>query len=169
MTTRFHRSLWPLFLVSLTWPAWAYDDTFPPEELLRANGYEGPQRPPGETATVFAMDGRPRYESAYICKVDGKVLERNGQCASVAYLLPGRHTLSLRYRSATESGTGDYTLDVGAGKTYQLNVSSLRTQNTGLMTSIPMPARSRLTFRNLAPGLAAGSPRADEEVPHGPN
>ena len=144
-------------------------DTFAPAGLWRAQAYEGPPRRQEEVATVFAMDGRPNYESSYICAAAGIRLERNGGCASVIYLLPGEHAVALTYRSPIERGDGTLRMRVEAGKTYQLNFTSLRTRQTGIIQVMPMPQSFRLTYRTLAPGLSVGSPRADEAVPYGAN
>ncbi len=77
------------------------------------------------------MDGRPRFESSYVCAAAGIRLERDGPCASVVYLLPGEHAVSLTYRSLIEFGDGNLRLQAEAGKTYQLNFSSLRVRQAG--------------------------------------
>lgn len=140
--------------------------TFPPAPVTRAKGYDGPTLPESEVATVFILDGRPRYESGHICQVDGKPATPQGGCASVVYLRPGPHQLSIRYQSPTEVGEGQTGLEVEAGRLYQLNATSFRTRNRGMISVMPMPAGARLTHRNVAPGLFPGS-QADEPVPYG--
>jgi hypothetical protein len=140
-----------------------------PHDLLRVKAYEGEQRAQAEVATVFTMDGRPHFESGYICKVDDISTERDGTCASVLYLLPGTYRVHLRYQSRIETGDGEMTIRVEAGKLYQINLTSLRTRNRGMATVIPMSTGRRLTYRNLAPGLAANMNNPDEEVPYAPN
>lgn len=140
--------------------------TFPPSPALRANGYEGPTLPEADVATVFILDGRPNYESGYICKVNGRPATRQGGCASVVYLRPGVHQLAIRYQSRLEVGEGGTTIQVEAGKLYQLNATSFRTQNRGMISLMAMSPGSRLTYRNVAPGLFSGA-KADEPVPYG--
>lgn len=135
--------------------------------LLRANAYDGRTRQRDEVAIVFTMDGRPNYESAYICKADDRVLQRDGKCATVVYLPPGQHVLAVKYVSRIEHGEVAVPVHVQAGKLYQLNASSLRTRDTGVWRFMPMQGGAKLTFRNIAPFLAAGDPRIDEEVPYG--
>lgn len=139
------------------------------DSLLRATAYDGPVRPRSEVAIVFTMDGRPNYESAYICKADDRVLQRDGKCATVVYLPPGQHVLAVKYVSRIEHGEVAVPVHVQAGKLYQLNASSLRTRDTGAWRFMPMPDGAKLTFRNIAPFLAAGDPRIDAEVPYGAN
>ena len=158
----------PIAIGMLLITAVAAED-FAPATLWRAQAYEGPELPQSEVATIFTMDGRPRYESSYICAAAGFRTEREQTCASVVYLRPGEHALALTYRSQTEVGDGTLRVRVEAGRTYQLNFSSLRTRQTGIIQVIPMPADFRLTYRNLAPGLSSGSPRADETVAYGKN
>jgi hypothetical protein len=139
---------------------------FPPPPALSAKAYDGPVRPEVEVATVFILDGRPRYESGYICQVDDKPVTPPGGCASVVYLLPGSHRLAIRYQSHIEVGEGQTSITVEAGKLYQLNATSFRTNNRGMISLLPMPGGTRLTYRNVAPGLFSG-PKADEPVPYG--
>ena len=140
---------------------------FAPAALWRGQAYAGPARPASEVATVFAMDRRPRYESSFICLAGGWRFERDGRCASVVYLPPGEHDLGLLYQSSTETGMGAVRIRVQAGRVYQVNVSSLRTQGRGVVEVWPMAPGHVLTWRNLAPGQAAGSARIDEAVPVG--
>ena len=140
---------------------------FPPSPATRANGYEGATRPQGEVATVFILDGRPKSESGYICAVNGKPATRQGGCASVVYLLPGASTLTIRYQSAIEQGTVDFPMRVQAGKLYQLNATSFRTRNTGMISLLTVQDGGRVTHRNVAPGLFAGRV-LDEPLPYGP-
>lgn len=138
---------------------------FAPASLWRGQAYEGPTRPAAEVAVVFAMDGRPRSESSSICIAGGWRFERDGRCATVVYLPPGEHDLGLLYQSATEQGLGGARIRVEAGRVYQVNVTSLRTGGRGLVNVWPMAPGHVVTWRNIAPGLAAGSPRIDEAVP----
>jgi len=142
---------------------------FLPETLLRVQAYDGPARPRSEVAILFTMDGRPNSESATICAIDGISLERDGVCASVVHVLPGPHQLKLRYRSMMQFGTGELWVDAAANRLYQLNFSSLRVDYAAKLSVIPMYAGARLSWRQLAPGLAKGSPRIDEEVPYETN
>lgn len=139
---------------------------FPPGPVVRAKGYDGPALPESEVATVFILDGRPRYESGYICKINGKSAAPQNGCASIVYLKPGTHLLSIKYRSNIESGDGEVPIQVNAGKLYQLNATSFRTRNAGMVSVIPMQPGAKLTYRNVAPGLFAG-PQLDEPVPYG--
>lgn len=138
---------------------------FEPEDLHRVQAYAGAAKPPGEIATLFTMDGRPRSESATMCEIDGVSLEQGGVCASVAYVLPGTHVVRLRYSSSHQFGGGMATVVAAAGHLYQINFSSLNVNYSALVSVIVMYDGARLTWRNLAPGLAAGSPRVDEAVP----
>ena len=138
---------------------------FAPDDLHRVQVYDGVARPAGQVATLFTMDGRPHGESATMCEIDGVSLERDGVCASVAYVLPGRHAVRLRYASAQQFGSGTATLVASAGRLYQINFSSLNINYSARVTVIPMYEGARLTWRNLAPGLSAGSERIDEPVP----
>lgn len=140
--------------------------SFPPEPAARALGYEGPSRPESEVATVFILDGRPHFESGYICQVDGRPATKDGGCASIIYLLPGRHRLSIKYRSHVETGEGAIDLAVEAGRLYQLNATSFRSGGKGRISVIPMAPGLKLTYRNVAPGQFAGA-KADEAVPYG--
>jgi hypothetical protein len=142
---------------------------FAPETLHRVQAYDDPGLPREEVAILFATDGRPKYESASICAIDGISLERDGVCASVVYARPGIHRLKLRYRSDSQFGTGRLTLEVAANRLYQVNFSSLRIGYAGVVNVIPMPEGAKLTWRNLAPGLAAGHSRIDEAVPYAAN
>lgn len=137
-----------------------------PDSLRRVQAYDGPARPRSEVAILFAMDGRPRNESATICAIDGLSLERDGECASVVYLLPGPHRLTMRYRSSQQIGTGKLLVETDANRLYQVNFSSLRIGYAGTLSVIPMYAGAKLSWRNLAPGLAAGRPWIDDEVPY---
>lgn len=143
----------------------------PPEhhKLLRAQGYTGPELDKSEVATLFLLDGRPNYESGYVCQVNSIPTRRAERCASVVYLRPGSHDLDLQYLSRAETGQGSLKVHVEAGRVYQVNVSSLRTRNAGLVTLIPMNPGTKLTFRNVAPMLSNGSPDQDEEIPYGAN
>lgn len=111
---------------------------FPPGPVVRAKGYDGPTLPESEVATVFILDGRPRYESGYVCKINGKSAAPQNGCASIVYLKPGGYLLSVKYRSSTEIGDGEVAIQVHAGKLYQLNATSFRTRNAGMISLIPM-------------------------------
>jgi len=140
---------------------------FAPESLHRVQVYAGAARPEAEVATLFTMDGRPHGESATMCDIDGVSLERDGVCASVAYVLPGWHVVQLRYSSNRQVGSGIESVRAEAGRLYQINFSSLGpTTSRAAVSVIPMYPGARLSWRNLAPGLAAGSPRIDEPVPY---
>lgn len=141
----------------------------PPDALHRVQAYDGPARPRSEVAILFAMDGRPRNESATFCTIDGLSLERDGECASVIYVLPGPHRLTMRYRSTQQFGTGKLLVNTAANRLYQVNFSSLRVGYAGALSVIPMYDGAKLSWRNLAPGLAVGRPWIDEEVPYEPN
>ena len=140
---------------------------FPPQPLATARAYDGPRRPQADVATVFILDGRPHYESGFICQVNGKPAAAGGGCASVVYLLPGSHRLQIRYRSRPEVGEGEITLHTQAGQLYQLNATSFRTSNRGMIQALPMPAGARLIYRNVAPNLAPPG-KLDEAVPYDP-
>lgn len=134
---------------------------------LRVQAYPGPQRPADQVATVFATDGRPRWEAAFICKVDGRSPEGSSQCANVAYLLPGSHVIEWSYRWNNLSGTGELPFIVEAGRLYQLNVSSLG-GTRGVAQLMPMPQNTKLTYRNVSPGFAPSGASIDDPVPYGP-
>ena len=142
--------------------------TFPPPPGTRANGYEGATRAEGEVATVFILDGRPQSESAYICAVNGKPSTSQGGCASVIYLLPGAYTLNIRYQSPVEQGSSDFSMVVEAGKLYQLNATSFRTQGRWMISVLSVKDRGRVTHRNVAPSLFVG-PLLDQPMPYGPS
>lgn len=139
---------------------------FPPPPVVRAKAYEGPTLPEREVATVFILDGRPRYESGYICEINGKPATAQGGCASVVYLRPGVYQLLIKYQSPREVGKGAIGLWVEAGRLYQLNATSFRISNRGVINLMPMPAGTKLTYRNVAPGLFSGS-KADEPIAYG--
>ena len=110
-------------------------------KILRVQAYDGKQRPAEEISTLFATDGRPRGEQTSICMVDGRSLERNGECPAVAYLIPGRHTLGWRYSwQGFASDSGILSVVTEAGRLYQLNASS----RFGIS-----PARPGFTLRKL--------------------
>lgn len=124
--------------------------TYPPEPGKSARGYDGPRRPEADVATVFVVDGRPHYEAGFICEVNDKPLPGNG-CASVVYLLPGVHTLKLRYVSPFQRGRGEIDIGVEAGRLYQLNFTSFRVENRGMISQLPMYQGAKLVYRNIAP------------------
>ena len=164
----FHRSAVVAMLAAVSLHATAAAG-FAADALHRVQTYEGPALPRNEVAILFATDGRPKYESATICAIDGISLERDGVCASVIHVKPGVHRLKLRYRSDSEFGVGNLTVDVDANRLYQINLTSFRYQNAGAASLMPMPAGAKLSWRNIAPGLVAGHPRIDEEVPYEAN
>lgn len=140
-------------------------DPFPPGPAAQSKAYEGAVRAQTEVATVFVSDGRPHYESGFICKVNGRQVLSDGSCVSILYLLPGVYTIGLRYRSSSEVGHGEIPIQVEAGKLYQLNVTSFRTNNRGMISLIPMPQGARVTYRNVAPNLFPAS-MLDQPVPY---
>lgn len=137
----------------------------PSGPAVKANGYKGPTLPEPEVATVFVLDGRPRYEAAFICSVDGEPLATSDGCASIVYLKPGEHVLAVKYRSTVEYGDGTYPIRVEAGRLYQVNATSFRTANRGVIRLIPMAPGAKLTYRNVAPNLVA-APKLDELIPY---
>ena len=144
--------------------------TFEPEGLHRVQAYDGATLPQDQVATVFTTDGRPHYESATMCGIDDVSLEHDGVCASVAYVLPGRHVVHVRYTSPRQlANETNVAVVAEPAHLYQLNFSSLGRYASGLITVIPMGSNARLSWRNIAPGLAAGSPRIDESVPYAAN
>ncbi len=140
--------------------------TFPPGPAVKAKGYDGPALLESEVATVFILDGRPHYESGYICKVDGKPATQQSGCASIVYLKPGVHVLSIKYQSRIEIGEGEVRIRVEAGKLYQLNATSFRTSNRGMVSLLPMSPGAKLTYRNVAPSQFPGN-KAEQLVPYG--
>ncbi len=140
--------------------------TFPPQPGAQAKGYEGASLPQAQVATVFALDGRPNYESGYICQINGKPATPQGGCASVVYLKPGAHRLTVKYQSRLEVGEAELPIRVEAGKVYQLNATSFRTNNRGWLSIIPMPQGTKLTYRNIAPNLFDAA-KVDEPIPYG--
>lgn len=167
-----HRRVWLLLIAAAALGAGCATPqssaSFPPYPATRANGYEGATRPQGEVATVFILDGRPKSESGYICAVNGRPATRQGGCASVLYLLPGAYTLTIRYQSHIEHGTVDFPMGVQAGKLYQLNATSFRTRNAGMVSLLTVQDGGRVTHRNVAPGLFMG-PMLDEPLSYGPS
>lgn len=149
-------------------PGSPWSAPFPPGPATRVNGYAGATRPQTEVATVFILDGRPKSESGYICALNGKPLTPQGACASVVYLLPGTYTFQVRYQSHVEEGSGDLALAVQANKVYQLNATSFRTRNAGMISLLTVRDGGRVSHRNVAPGLFAG-PMLDESIPYGPS
>lgn len=143
------RSLLTAFIAAF-YMASATSAPYPPEPGTSARGYEGPRRPQAEVATVFVSDGRPNYEAAFICEVDDRPLPGNG-CASVVYLLPGVHTLTLRYISAIQRGRGKVDIGVDAGKLYQVNFTSLRIEDHAKISVMPMYNGAKLVYRNISP------------------
>lgn len=140
--------------------------SFPPSPATKAHGYDGPPLPESEIATVFILDGSPHFESGYICKVDGRPATRQGGCASIVYLKPGAHRLSIKYQSRVEIGEGEIPIRVEAGMLYQLNATSFRSGNRGRISLLPMPPKAKLTYRNVAPSRFSGA-QADALVPYG--
>jgi hypothetical protein len=127
--------------------------TFPPKPAVTARGYEGARRAESEVATVYISDGRPHYEAGFICKVNGRPATADGGCASIVYLLPGNYRLGIRYQSRIETGEGEIGFRVEAGTVYQLNATSFRTRNAGMIQVLPAPANAKLVYRNVAPNL----------------
>lgn len=159
--THLHRFALPLTTVLLAACA-----SFPPGPAVKAVGYSGAPRIESEVATVFITDGRPNYESGFICSVDGKPATSQGGCASIIYLLPGAYRIGIRYQSRRETGEGQIGLRVEAGRLYQLNATSFQTNNRGMISVIPMPVGSRLVYRNVAPNLFPAG-QLDTVVPYG--
>ena len=141
--------------------------TFPPKTAIRANGYDGPTLPASEVATVYILDGRPNYEAGFICRVGDRPVPASGGCASIVYLKPGSHRLQIRYLSRVETGEGEATIAVQAGQLYQLNATSFRVRNAGVISLMPTTPGAKLTFRNVAPSQFS-PPVADTPVPYGP-
>ena len=54
---------------------------------------------------------------------------------------------------------------VEPGRIYQINATSFRTQGRGMISLVPMPKGSALTFRNVAPSQFSG-PKLDQPVPY---
>lgn len=138
---------------------------FPPGPASQAKAYDGAPRPQTEVATVFISDGRPRYESGFVCKINGRKVVPDGGCVSVLYLTPGAHTIGVRYKSNIEVGEGELPIYVEAGKLYQLNTTSFRNSNRGRVSLIPMPQGAKVTYRNVAPNLFPAS-MLDQPVPY---
>jgi hypothetical protein len=161
-------SLLLVFAAALSSCATTVGTSFPPPPGTRGNGYPGLTRPQGDVATVFILDGRPKSESGYICAVNGVPAAKSGGCASVVYLLPGAYNLTIRYQSAIEQGTTDFPLGVEAKKVYQLNATSFRTRNRGMVSLLTVQDGHRVTHRNIAPGLFVGA-MLDQEIPYGPS
>ncbi len=156
----------PLFVfVSLLAGCAHVPDPFPPGPAAQARAYEGPLRPEEQVATVFITDGRPHYESGFICKVNGRNVLADGGCASVLYLAAGSYTIGVRYRSQTQVGHGEMPLRVEPGKLYQLNTTSFRIGNAGMVSLIRMPPGSKVTYRNVAPNMFPAS-MLDQVIPY---
>lgn len=140
--------------------------TFPPQPAVTARGYEGPRRSESEVATVYISDGRPNYESGFICEVDGRPVAAGGGCASIVYLLPGSYRLGIRYQSRLEVGKGEIGLRVERGRVYQLNATSFRTGNAGMISVLPGPSDGKLVYRNVAPNMFPE--KLDVVIPYDP-
>jgi hypothetical protein len=138
---------------------------YPP---VKAQGYEGAQRPEAEVATVFIVDGRPHYEAGFICGIDGgKYGPASGRCASMAYVLPGMHTFSIVYQSPRyETCTVDLPIRAEAGHLYQLNATGFSIQRVCRVSQIPMADGLKATYRNVAPGQAPAA-LLDQPIPYG--
>jgi hypothetical protein len=149
---------------ALPWQAWAATD-FPPRPGTVSHGYEGAPRPQAQVATVFMTDGLPNYEAGFVCTVNQQPAVRDGGCASAAHLLPGQHRLGLRYLSRIEQGELEVGLRVEAGRLYQLNFTSFRTNHRGAVSLIPMAPGARLIYRHLSPS-AFPSAQLDQPVPY---
>lgn len=154
-----------LILASLLSGCVSLHDPFPPGPAAQARAYDGPARPEGQVATVFITDGRPHYESGFICKVNGRKVLPDGGCVSVLYLAPGAYIIGVRYKSPFQVGEGEMPLHVEAGKLYQLNTTSFRVGNRGMITLIPMPQGAKVTYRNVAPNLFPAS-TLDQPIPY---
>lgn len=149
---------------ALPLPTFAVAD-FPPQPGTVGRAYEGALRPEEQVATVFITDGRPNYEAAFLCTVDGVPALRDGGCASAVHLPPGVHQLGVRYISKIEHGESEIRVRVEAGRLYQLNFTSFRTNNRGAVSLIPMYQGARLVYRHLAPS-AFPSAQLDQPVPY---
>lgn len=140
------------------------------ESMPRVQTYEGAQRPREQVAIVYATDAGPRYQSSYICSVDGVDLRRSSgfssYCSAVVYVLPGLHRIGWRYRSFNSIGHGELPVQVEAGGLYQVNPSSLLDGSRGVTNLITMSPKMTLTWRNLAPSRSA---HLDDAVPYAPN
>lgn len=69
----------------------------------------------------------------------------------MVYLLPGVHTLKLRYVSSSQRGRGEIDIGVDAGKLYQVNFTSLRIEDRAKISVMPMYEGAKLVYRNIAP------------------
>lgn len=130
---------------------------------IKVQAFVGPIRPENQVATVFGMDASPNWGSTYICRIDGKSLPAP---ASVVYVLPGNYRLGWCYKGRGQEAQGETDIRVQSGSLYQINASSLGNGRWSQMF-IQMPLNRKLTWRNIAPGVAR--PDIDELVPYGPN
>jgi hypothetical protein len=67
------------------------------------------------------------------------------------YLLPGVHTLKLRYVSPFQRGRGEMDIGVDAGRIYQVNFTSFRVEDRAMISVMPMYDGAKLVYRNIAP------------------
>lgn len=153
--------------VALFLAACSTSPVFSTGRIDQSKGYPGPEKAEGEVATVFATDAGPRYDATHICTVNYRALERPG-CVNVVYLAPGSHTLGWQYKGTTATGAGHLGVVVEAGRVYQLNASSLG-DSRGVVQLIPMPAGSKVTYRNVRPSKIPPGVNADDVLPYGAN
>jgi hypothetical protein len=138
---------------------------FPPGPAVQAKAYEGLTRPQAEVATLFISDGRPHYESGFICKLNGRPVLADGACVSILYLLAGDYTIGVRYKSPSQIGEGAIRVTAVAGRVYQLNTTSLGLDRPGRVSLIPMTQGAEVTYRKVAPNLFPAS-MLDKPIPY---
>ncbi|MGM9485907.1 hypothetical protein [Ideonella sp. YS5] len=138
-----------------------------PEGLLRSHAYEGPPKSRDNVAAVFVAHSGLQTYFTLICEVDGKSYRRMGfmtSCPSVAYLLPGKHQLSLETRFGNLIGNHSYEVTVDQGRVYQI-VTTLKEPRVVNFDTRAMPQGYVLTYRDIGPFFFQGNLRADAPVP----
>ena len=156
-------TLWvhPLRALETEWaPASAAD----PRDVVVIRMYDGAAKPASEVAAVYGFDGGRESDGNWFCAVDGKDLQQtvagSVHCASVVYLLPGKHVLSWRYRSFTHEENyrdirqtilhGDMEVTVEAGRAYDFIAASLVSKTPKF---IARPAGTVLHFTDINPSF----------------
>lgn len=132
---------------------------------VRVRAYAGAALPASRVATVFGMDGSPRWGATLICQINGKNLPGE-TLATVVYLLPGTYKLGWCYRGPGQEAHGVTEVQVRPDRLYQINASYLGNERWK-DSFMEMPS-NRLTWRNIAPG-SNSYPNIDGAVPFGSN
>jgi hypothetical protein len=129
---------------------WAPGSAGSADDIIAVSAYEGSPRAQSEVATIYGFDGGETGDAQWVCKVDGRDLQRtvrlSVRCPNVVYVTPGRHVLNWHYHSVSHRGkwpvasenvvgSGDYPVNVEAGKIYRLwadaNTKTVRLVSNG--------------------------------------